>query len=63
MDGKCIIVLIIKSSICCKITTKKPSKIYFIHGEPESATDLAHAVKDELGIESYVPEEGVRNEI
>jgi len=42
---------------------KKPAKVYFVHGEPESATELAHAVRDELGIEAFVPEEGEKNEI
>lgn len=36
---------------------KKPEKIYCIHGEPESATTLAHAFRDQLGIKSFVPEE------
>ncbi len=42
---------------------KKPEKIYFIHGEPESATDLAHTVKEKLGIKTFVPEEGEKNEL
>lgn len=35
-----------------------PKKIYFVHGEPHAATALAHRVRDELGIETFVPERG-----
>lgn len=37
---------------------KKPEKVFCIHGEPESATTFAHAVRDELGIKTFVPEAG-----
>ncbi|MCB9798997.1 MBL fold metallo-hydrolase [Candidatus Nomurabacteria bacterium] len=37
---------------------KVPQKVYCIHGEPESATTLAHRLRDDLGIEAFVPEVG-----
>lgn len=36
----------------------KPGKVYCIHGEPEAATALAHRLRDDVGVEAYVPEEG-----
>lgn len=42
---------------------KIPKKIYFIHGEPHGATELAHRVRDRYGIETFVPEYGERVEI
>ena len=35
---------------------KTPFEVYFVHGEPDSATTLAHKVRDELGIQTFVPE-------
>ncbi|MFA4831497.1 MAG: MBL fold metallo-hydrolase [Patescibacteria group bacterium] len=37
---------------------KLPKKIYCVHGEPHAATELAHRLRDQLGIETFVPEEG-----
>jgi len=39
-----------------------PGVVYCVHGEPESATALAHAFRDELGIKAIVPEWGDRRE-
>ena len=36
---------------------KKPEKVYCVHGEPESATTLAHALRDQLQVKTFVPEE------
>ncbi len=41
----------------------KPKKVYFIHGESNSATVIAHKVRDELGIDAFVPELGESAEI
>jgi len=35
-----------------------PKKVYFVHGESHGATELAHRVRDELGIHAIVPEFG-----
>jgi len=35
-----------------------PKKVYFIHGESHGATELAHRVRDEFGIQAIVPEFG-----
>lgn len=35
-----------------------PQKVYCVHGEPHSATALAHKIRDEFGIKPVVPEEG-----
>ncbi len=40
-----------------------PKKIYCVHGEPESATALAHSLRDELDTKTYVPEFGETVEI
>jgi metallo-beta-lactamase family protein len=37
---------------------QKPGKVYCVHGEPASATALAHKIRDEFGIEAFVPEYG-----
>jgi metallo-beta-lactamase family protein len=37
---------------------RRPEKVYFIHGEAHAATALAHKVRDELGIKTFVPEFG-----
>jgi len=42
---------------------KTLKKIYFVHGEPNASTALAHRVRDEIGIETFVPEEGETVEI
>lgn len=36
---------------------KIPQKIYCVHGEPEGATQFAHSLRDELKINTFVPEE------
>ena len=35
---------------------KLPKKIYCVHGEPASATALAHSLRDEMGIKTYIPD-------
>lgn len=42
---------------------KKPLKIYCVHGEAHAATELAHRLRDKLGVEAYVPELGQQIEI
>jgi metallo-beta-lactamase family protein len=37
---------------------KLPEQIFCVHGEPESATALAHKYRDEFGLKTYVPEYG-----
>ena len=37
---------------------KVPEKVYLIHGEPNGATALAHKLRDDLGIKTFVPELG-----
>lgn len=37
----------------CKV---KPKKLYCVHGEPTAATVLAHKIRDEFGIMSFVPD-------
>ncbi len=39
-------------------TKQKPKKVYCVHGEPEAATALAHKIRDEFGIQTFVPEYG-----
>lgn len=43
-----------------KQATTLPKKVYCIHGEPTSATALAHRLRDELGVVALVPE---KNEV
>ncbi len=40
-----------------------PKKVYFTHGEPTSATVLAHRFRDELGVKTFVPANGDTIEI
>ncbi|MFH1286686.1 MAG: MBL fold metallo-hydrolase [Candidatus Magasanikbacteria bacterium] len=42
---------------------KKPKKIYLIHGESHASASLGHKVKEVIGIECFVPEEGETVEI
>ena len=42
---------------------QKPSKIYYVHGEPHAATELAHRARDVFGIQGVVPEFGEKVEI
>lgn len=42
---------------------KLPEKIYCVHGEPSSATVLAHELRDKFGIKTFVPEFGETVEI
>lgn len=35
-----------------------PQRVYCVHGEPHAATELAHRMKDDLGVKAFVPEEG-----
>lgn len=37
---------------------KLPEKVYCVHGEEEAVSQLAHRLKGELGVESFVPEFG-----
>ncbi|MEK7644058.1 MAG: MBL fold metallo-hydrolase [Patescibacteria group bacterium] len=37
---------------------KKPEKIYCVHGETHAATELAHRIRDNFGIDTYVPNYG-----
>lgn len=41
---------------------KIPQEIYFVHGEPVAATTLAHRVRDELHVKTFVPEYGEKVE-
>lgn len=41
-----------------RLTKIKPKKVYCVHGEPESATVLAHKIRDEFGVQAFVPEYG-----
>ena len=41
-----------------KNAEKQPEKVYCVHGEPNAATTLAHRLRDELGIDAFVPENG-----
>lgn len=36
--------------------TKRPAKVYCIHGEPAAATALAHKIRDQFGIQAFVPQ-------
>jgi metallo-beta-lactamase family protein len=38
--------------------TKKLQKVYCVHGESHAVTELAHRMRDQLGVESFVPEFG-----
>ncbi len=40
-----------------------PKKVFCVHGEPHAATELAHRVRDEYKIETFVPEMGEKVEI
>lgn len=42
---------------------KIPKKIYCVHGEPHSATALAHRLRDELNVKTFVPDFGETVEI
>lgn len=42
---------------------KLPEKVYCVHGEPSSATALAHEIRDRFGIKTFVPEFGETVEI
>ncbi len=42
---------------------KKPAKVYCVHGEAHAATELAHRIKDDLGIDAFVPELGETIEV
>lgn len=44
----------------CKM---KPKKLYCVHGEPEAATVLAHKIRDEFGIATFVPQFGENVEV
>lgn len=44
----------------CKM---KPKKLYCVHGEPEAATVLAHKIRDQFGINTFVPEFGENVEV
>ena len=37
---------------------KIPEKVFCVHGEPESATSLAHKLRDQIGAKAFVPEGG-----
>lgn len=37
---------------------KRPDKVYFVHGEANAATTIAHKIRDEMEVEAFVPEEG-----
>lgn len=43
--------------------TQIPQKIYCTHGEPASATALAHRYRDEFGVSAFVPEYGERVDV
>lgn len=40
-----------------------PERVYCVHGEAHAATELAHALRDELDIKTFVPERGERVEL
>jgi len=40
-----------------------PKKVYLIHGEAHASTELAHRMRDQLGVEAYVPEYGETIEV
>lgn len=42
---------------------KRPEKVFCVHGEPSSATALAHSIRDKFGLKTYVPEFGETVEI
>lgn len=44
-------------------TQKRPSKVYCVHGEAEAATALAHKIRDEFGIQAFVPQRGESVEV
>jgi len=37
---------------------KLPTKVFCVHGEPEASVVLADKIKNDLGINCYVPKEG-----
>ena len=37
---------------------KVPEKVYCVHGEPHAATALAHRLRDDLKIKTFVPNVG-----
>ncbi len=39
-----------------KTAPTAPKKIYCVHGEPQPATELAHRMKEQIGVDAYVPE-------
>jgi len=42
---------------------KLPKEVYCVHGEPVAATTLAHKIKEEYGVKTFVPEQGEKIEI
>ncbi len=42
---------------------KIPERVYCVHGEPHAATALAHRLRDDLHIKTFVPERGETVEI
>lgn len=41
----------------------RPKKVFCVHGEPHAATELAHRLKDNFGIEALLPEYGEEVEV
>jgi metallo-beta-lactamase family protein len=39
-------------------STGKPKQIYCVHGEAVAATELAHRLREQLGVEAYIPVAG-----
>lgn len=46
-----------------KSAHRLPKKVYCVHGEPHAATELAHKIRDEIGVPAFVPEYGQRIEV
>ena len=46
-----------------KLTKPKPEKVFIVHGEYKSAAMLADGLKQELGLDSIIPEFGVAYQI
>ncbi|PIT86888.1 MAG: MBL fold hydrolase, partial [Candidatus Magasanikbacteria bacterium CG10_big_fil_rev_8_21_14_0_10_43_6] len=40
-----------------------PKKVYCVHGEAHAATKFAHKLRDDLGVKTFVPEEGETVEV
>ncbi len=40
-----------------------PKEIYFVHGEPHAATELAHKVRDKFNLKTFIPEMGETIEV